>query len=172
METKTIRKCKLFWAWQDQEEEVWLRHMAQQGYHLSTLVFPTVYEFTIGEPRDVVYRLDYTDVKKSEIDSYLQLFQDAGWEYFDSFVGWYYFRKPADSGSTNEIYTDIESKIQKYQRLLSILVIFPILLAGSMTTVFRPPSIPLLDTVFILLFIFYIYVLGNIYRRIRQLKRL
>ena len=35
VERKTIRKWKLFWAWQDHEEEIWLREMSQQGYHLS-----------------------------------------------------------------------------------------------------------------------------------------
>ena len=172
MGSETVRKCKKFFAWQDHEEEAWLRQMAQQGYHLSSLVFPMVYEFTIGEPRDIVYRLDYTDVRKNEIDSYLQLFQDAGWEYFDSFVGWYYFRKTADSESTNEIYTDVESKVQKYQRLLTILIIFPILLAGSLTGAFREPSIPVLNVLLFFLFAFWIYVIWNIYRRIRQLKRL
>jgi hypothetical protein len=172
VKSTTSHKFKVFMAWQDQEEEVWLRQMAQQGYHLSSMVFPAVYEFTVGEPRDVIYQLDYTNVKRGEVDAYLQLFEDAGWECVGTWLGWYYFRKAADSGSPNEIYTDVESKIQKYQRLLTYLVIFPIILAASITSLFTEPSIPLLEVFFVLLFIFWLYVLGNLLRRIRQLKRL
>jgi hypothetical protein len=172
VESKPFRKFKLFWAWQDHEEEAWLRQMAQQGYHLSSLVFSTIYEFTHGEPRDVVYRLDYTDVKKSEFDSYLQLFQDAGWEYLDGWAGWHYFRKPADSEHANDIYTDAESKIQKYQRMLTTFIIFPILLAWPLMQISKADSIPLLNCVYILLALFWIYFFASIFLRIQQLKRL
>jgi hypothetical protein len=172
MENTTFCKFRLFWAWQDHEEEAWLRQMAQQGYHLSSLVFSTIYEFTHGEPRDVVYRLDYTDVRKKDIQEYMQLFQDAGWECVDGWAGWYYFRKPADSESANEIYTDAESKNQKYQRLLTYLIIFPIVLASSLSQIFRDDSIPLLNFFYLLVFLFWIYIIGSIIRRIQQLKRL
>lgn len=42
MENKTIRKVKWFWGWADEKEEAWLGEMAQQGWHLRRLVFPTV----------------------------------------------------------------------------------------------------------------------------------
>lgn len=172
MGNNTIRKWKLFWAWQDHEEECWLRQMAQQGYHLSSLVFPTVYEFTTGEPHDIIYRLDYTDIKKVDIDTYMQLFQDAGWEYIDGGMGWYYFRKPAVSGETNEIYTDAESKIQKYQRMLTYFIIFPIILLWWLPQIGREDSILILNILIILVLLVWIYIIGNIINRIRQLKRL
>jgi hypothetical protein len=173
MEITKVRKSKLFWMWQDREEEIWLRQMAQQGYHLSRLVFSTIYEFTHGEPSDIVYRLDYTDVKKDNLDQYFQLFQDSGWEYVDGGFGWYYFRKPADAGETGEIYTDAESKIQKYERMLSYSIIFPIVLgAVTMPQLFKHNSIPLLNYLAISIMIFWVYAIGSIINRIRQLKRL
>jgi hypothetical protein len=172
MENNSIRKWKLFWAWQDREEESWLRQMAQQGYHLSSLIFPTIYEFTTGEPYDVIYRLDYTDIKKKDIDTYMQLFQDAGWEFIDGGMGWYYFRKPADSGEGNEIYTDAESKIHKYQRMLTYFIIFPIILLWWLPQIAKEDSIFILNILIILILLVWIYVIGNIIYRIRQLKRL
>jgi hypothetical protein len=173
VESTSFRKFRLFWAWQDHEEEAWLRQMAQQGYHLSSLVFSTIYEFTVGEPRDVVYRLDYTDVKKNEVDAYLQLFEDAGWEYLDGWAGWYYFRKPADSDKADEIYTDAESKIQKYQRMLVYFIIFnPILFGVFLPQIAKADSIPLLNALIIVVMLLYIYATVSIIRRIQQLKRL
>ena len=31
METQILKKHRIFWAWQDEEEEAWLREMAQDG---------------------------------------------------------------------------------------------------------------------------------------------
>ncbi len=41
-ETKmnTVRKFKLFWAWQDEQEEEWLREMSRQGYAYAARDFP------------------------------------------------------------------------------------------------------------------------------------
>jgi hypothetical protein len=173
MENMKFRKFKLFWAWQDREEEAWLRQMAQQGYHLSSLVFSTIYEFTRGVPSDMVYRLDYVDVRKKDLGDYMQLFQTAGWEYVDGGMGWYYFRKLADSEYSNEIYTDVESKIQKYQRMLSYLIIFPIILGWfAVTQIFKENSIGVLNYLIILIMVVWIYIIGSIINRIWQLNRL
>jgi len=173
VETTTFRKFKLFFAWQDHEEEAWLRQMAQQGYHLSSLVFSTIYEFTHGEPRDVIYRLDYTDVKKKDTEEYLQLFQDAGWEYLDGWAGWHYFRMPADSDKATEIYTDAESKIQKYQRMLPYFIIFPIVWGGVfLPQISRADSIPILNFLLVAVILFWVYAIASIILRIQQLKRL
>ncbi len=173
MEGTTIRKFKLFWAWQDHKEEAWLQQMAQQGYHFSAMVFPTIYEFTLGEPRDVVYRMDYTDVRKEDIDTYLQYFLDAGWEYVDSGMGWYYFRKLADPDKVNEIYTDAESKIQKYERMLAYFIIFPIALFATLVPqISMDDPIPVLTLLTILMLLIWIFFIVRVIKRIQQLKRL
>ena len=78
MEKTSLRKFKWFWAWQDEAEEDWLREMSQQGWHLSSVGIPTVYDFESGEPADIVYRLDYRSYFKMDIEDYLHLFRDAG----------------------------------------------------------------------------------------------
>ena len=172
MQENTVRKYKLFWMWQDREEENWLREMAKQGFHLASLVFSGVYEFARGEPRDDVYRLDYTAVDKEEFDDYIEIFRESDWEYIDGGFGWYYFRKPADSESPNEIYTDPESKIKKYQRMFYALVVFPIVLTFFLPQIAKSDSIPLINVLLIAVLLFFVYAIGNILNRIRQLKRL
>ena len=123
MAEQTIRKFKVFWAWQDDKEEAWLRQMSQEGHHLASLGFPGFYNFTAGEPLNYVYRMDFFTETK-DYAHYLQLFKDAGWEHLGRMGSWQYFRILAKEGESPEIYTDPDSKIQKYRRLLTYLIIF------------------------------------------------
>jgi hypothetical protein len=174
MEETTLCRFKWFWAWQDHEEEAWLRKMAQQGWHLSSF-FPTIYTFARGEPRDDIYRLDYINLKKADFDEYLQLFLDAGWEFVGGMSGWQYFRKPFEAGDVPEIHTDAPSKIQKYRRLLGYLIMFLPIWVVILPRSFRLPysivfCLPgLLLTLFMLV---WTYAIVRISIRIRQLKQL
>jgi hypothetical protein len=128
MNTNTITKYKWFWAWNDAKEEAWLLEMSQEGLHLKKVSLGS-YEFVQGEPTNYVYRLDYRSLKSKEKESYLQIFKDAGWEHIGDMSGWVYFRINAEPGETPEIFSDAESKMGKYQRVIMYLVIFlPILL--------------------------------------------
>ncbi|MFZ6026835.1 MAG: DUF2812 domain-containing protein [Chloroflexota bacterium] len=111
----TITQRKFFWSWQDEKEEAWLHEMALNGLHLVKLQ-GGIYHFEKGAPKQMAYRLDYRDWNTSQQD-YEQLFADAGWQYVGSMGGWQYFRKEAAPGSMPEIYTDTDSKVQKYRRL-------------------------------------------------------
>lgn len=119
-----IVKHKWFWAWQDEKEELWLTEMSNQGYHLIKPGFFGRYEFEQSDPKNYVYRLDFMASKTDQKDTYLQFFTDAGWEYVGEFGSWQYFRILADGDTEPEIYTDVSSKIMKYQRIVMILVIF------------------------------------------------
>jgi hypothetical protein len=171
MSEKIIRKVKFFGAWQDEKEEAWLGEMAQEGYHLNGVGFPLVYEFREGIPQRVVYRLDYTSLKKQDRADYFQLFRDAGWEWVGEMAGWQYFRKPVAEGETAEIYTDNQSKIKKYQRVLGLLVIlFP-----TFIFVFRQREGQYLITQILAGFMFlimliYMYAILQLIKRIQELK--
>ena len=129
MTNEIITKTKWFWAWQDEKEETWLSEMAHQGLHLDGVPFPGRYQFKSGEPADYVYRLDYQSLKTKDKVSYLQLFADAGWENVGEMGGWVYFRYRVTNGEAPEIYSDLESKIGKYQRvMLYLVIILPIML--------------------------------------------
>ncbi len=174
MEQKSMRKFKWFWAWQDEAEEAWLREMSNQGWHFSGMSMPTIYNFKHGEAKDYVYRLDYRSYWKIDQEEYLQLFQDAGWECVDETMGWHYFRMPARPGEELEIYTDAESKIGKYQRLLAFLGVLTLpLFLGVINLRDAPYDWTSIVLVLIfLLFLLYVYMIVRILLRINQLKRL
>jgi len=173
MKTSNVRRYKWFWAWQDEREEAWLSDMASQGYHLARLPFPGVYDFTQGDQTETVYRLDFPYVAGQEYESYLQLFEDAGWEHVGKMGGWQYFRRSVEPGETAEIFSDLDSKIKKYQRLLTYLVIFlpiwAVVLPDNLDRYSRVLGITVtvLFTAFTLL---YAFAMIMIFRRIQQLN--
>ena len=125
MTQTVIRKTKWFWPWQDAQEETWLEQMSREGSHLKRANIMAQYDFIQGQPEDFAYRLDFRDsLKRKNKEEYIHLFNDAGWEYLGEMGGWQYFRKPAQPGDDKEIFTDPNTKIQKYKRYLSYLSIF------------------------------------------------
>ncbi|MBN2393086.1 MAG: DUF2812 domain-containing protein [Anaerolineae bacterium] len=171
MTEQTIRKHKWFWAWQDDKEEAWLGQMSQQGYHLASFGFPGFYYFTPGEPRNYVYRLDFvTDTK--DYPQYLQLFQDAGWEHVGQMGGWQYFRTLAQEGESPEIYTDPDSKIQKYHRLLTYLIIFLPIWIVVLTRDAPYPFYDILKLLYCVITLVFAFAVIQLFRRINQLKHL
>lgn len=128
MNTEMMKRRRWFWPWQDAREEAWLESMAQEGWHLATVGLPCVYEFRRGEAKRFTYRLDYMPDDKAKLLEYKQIFEDAGWEYIGAMSNWRYWRKPVAEGETAEIFTDPESKIKKYQRLLTYMGFFLLLL--------------------------------------------
>lgn len=124
MDNQTLHKNKWFWAWDDEKEEAWLREMSREGWHLSQANLGGSYYFTKGPAQEYAYRLDFITTQVKDQQEYLQLFADAGWEHVGAMGGWQYFRKPVQPGESDEIYTDNQSKIAKYQRVITTLVVF------------------------------------------------
>lgn len=165
MKGERIRKFKWLWAWEDDKEEVWLRQMAMQGWHLVEPMFPTVYEFEKGEARDVYYRLDYKDTTRKDDESYRRIFTDAGWEHCGAMAGWQYFRKESEDGSVQEIFTDNASKIKKYQRLQLILLVLTIPLISGVGIVPGP-----IKMIYAVLLLIYGYCHFKLIQKIKSLK--
>ena len=173
MNTNTVIKTKLFWAWQDEKEEAWLSEKAREGLHLESIPFPVRYKFQKGEPANYVYRLDYQSLKSKDRESYLQLFEDAGWEHVADMGGWIYFRIITNDGEAPEIYSDTESKMRKYQRIMIILVIFlPILISIRPYTPDQSgPFSIILSSLFAILFLLYAFAMVQLLRRMDQIKK-
>jgi len=132
---------RLFWAWNDEKEERWLREMAKQGWHLSRAALVR-FVFDRGEPADVVYKLDYNILAKRDRDEYLGLFRAAGWEHVGEVANWHYFRTPATAGADPQIFSDLESRIAKYRRLLFLLLaLLPIFLVSLRNLLDRRPAV-------------------------------
>ena len=173
MQKETITKFKWYWAWQDEKEEAWLIEMASQGYHFDGFVFPTLYRFIKSDPAEVVYRMDFPSTGKKDRQAYLQLFKDTGWEHVCEMGGWVYFRRQIQPGEPTEIFTDVESKVRKYQRVLMYLIIFlPIWLVVRPN--FEANSMTLFDNVVFVLYtamtLLWAVAIINLIRRIRQLQ--
>ena len=170
MQPQTIRKHRLFWAWQDHREEAWLESMSREGWHLQDVCFLT-YTFARGEPQEWAYRLDFRPGR--DLPHYLEFVQDAGWHYIGSIAGWLYFRLPARLGQPVELYTDTEGKIAKYRRVLWVLFLTsPAYVFGILPRLTRWP--PWYATpVFALLvaaLCLYVVALVKLIGRISQLK--
>lgn len=132
MEKEKLTKFKWFWAWNDDQEEKWLEALSQKGWHLEKPGFPGFYHFSKGEPRNYSYRLDFRTGSLKSLEDYLQICRDAGWEAVGRMGTWYYFRKECRGGEKPEFFSDKDSKIQKYRRLIIFLVVFlPIMLNGA-----------------------------------------
>jgi len=184
MNVTTLKRTKWFLPWQDEKEEAWLAEMSETGWHLKSVQLPCVYTFKQGEPRRDVYRLDYMLMKKDQLDEYLQIFQDAGWEYVGEMSNWRYWRKPAVGNENPEIFTDNESKIKKYQRLLGIMAFFLVFLVflGTNMLTSQPwnefDNAPLINAIYLfgglcymVIIPIYIVVVIKLWRRITTLKK-
>lgn len=129
---KFIRKT--FFAHQYEKEEQFLSKMAKDGWNFVELHrgIPSKYEFEKVEPADYVYQLDYV-LKTEDTPDYHQLFADAGWDEVYRFTGiydgtWYYFRKRRVEGQETRIFSDAESRLQLYDKLLTKYGIFYIVI--------------------------------------------
>jgi hypothetical protein len=173
--SEIIIQFKFFWPWQDQEQEKWLEEKSQSGLHLkkpNNLI--GIFTFETGEPESYTYRLDFQSDLKNDKDSYQQIFEDAGWEYLGE-SSWQYFRKPYQQGESNEIFTDNQSKINKYNRLVWYYgIILAILTAFFVVSGDIEGNLAWIQNLFIILFIptAIITILGivNYLKRIKNLK--
>jgi Protein of unknown function (DUF2812) len=173
MSRSTVTRFKFFWAHQDQEQEAWLRAMAQQGLHLESVNPFCFWTFRRGAPRDVVYRLDFG--RRRTDDGFAQLMEDAGWILATTCTGWHYWSIPVTDGREPEIFTDSASRVKKFQRLLALLVCsalpaFIMMLTtdkGSLPSRLSLPSLVLISSLYIGVFMALGYSVLRLLLRIR-----
>ncbi len=131
---KTV--SRIFFAWQAEKEENWLNEMSKKGWHLDNTGFIT-YTFRKGESEDIIYRLDFKIIRNENIDDYITLFEDAGWEYISKMGPWYYFRTEAKKDKNQELYSDNTSKIRMYNSLRWLLIILCAPVAYNLPNLYR-----------------------------------
>lgn len=134
---RTVTRTRFSFVWNYEKDEQWLTALSAQGLHL---VKPGIarHRFERDPAKRYVYRMDYHPIKeRDQLDSYLALFEDAGWEHAGSKIGWHYFRRPYVEGASPEIYTDrtsIRQLLQRIQFTLLILALInvPLLIINTM----------------------------------------
>jgi hypothetical protein len=116
------RVFRLYLPWNLEKETVWLNQMSRSGWHLirQSGLF---YHFELGDPRNYVYRQDYQITSRLDRPEYLRIFRDAGWEHIAEIRGCHYFRTEAQGAEWPEIFSDQQSKIDMYGRVLSIMLV-------------------------------------------------
>ncbi len=163
------------------EEEAWLREQSKKGLKLCKLNPPIKYTFEETEPEDVIYKLEYKNVK-AEFDCN-QMYKDYGWEYCGSCFGWNYYRKPAaqvSSDADGELFSDKESKFGMLEliirtRLLPLVTIFCCCLIPSLRNVLRIGNKTVIDFIIAglltVLFFVYIYLFVHCGTKLRRMKK-
>ena len=127
---ETVTKIRVFTIADFKEEEVWLREMARNGLHFLRMYIPCFYVFEKGEPRDVIYRLDYTN--NGEGGDYNRMLTEFGWENCGRCMGWIYWRRSADTVESEvegELFSDDASRLDMVKnvlltRMLPLMTIF------------------------------------------------
>jgi len=103
-----------------EKEENWLNDMSRKGWNLVACSPPS---YTFEESTDeYIYRITLLEhgVEHPESISTVRFLEESGAEHVTSFYRWAYFRKKATEGDF-QIYTDAESKIKHYKRMVSLL---------------------------------------------------
>ena len=170
--SKKLRMFKFFMAHQDEQQESWLRSMAQQGLHLVNVNPLCVWTFRRGEPADIVYRLDYPTSWHEP--AFLRLMQDAGWTLAATTAGWHYWSTPAIAGKAPEMFTDSASKARKFKLLLTVLLLTALpmvylILTGNLQKMRAELTIPVV-AVFGLWALLVPYTILKLMQRIRSLR--
>ena len=177
---ETVTIIKVFTIADFKEEEVWLREMAKSGLHLKRMIVPCFYVFEKGEPRDVIYRLDFTD--NDEHGDYGRMLAEFGWENCGRCMGWIYWRRDAGelaNEAEGELFSDDESRLALvkkviFTRMLPLLVIF---LCCVLPNFVRAIDGELYGAngfflwFFGIMFVIYVYLLVHCGRKLRVMKK-
>jgi len=88
-----------------------LNKLSKEGWVLSEMTLFR-YKLTKGEARELVYAMDYKDLKENE-DEYFQIFESSGWKHMCSYGPFHFF---SALPGTVPIYTDKGNYLGKYKK--------------------------------------------------------
>ena len=107
-------KFKLYYD-KDEEEE-WLKKMSLNGWAFKKF-FLGFYTFEPCEPGEYNYQIDLLDNWNGNKADYASFMEDAGVEVISQWWRWVYLQKKTEDGPF-EMYTDTESKIAQYKKII------------------------------------------------------
>ncbi|GAQ16469.1 hypothetical protein OPHB3_0392 [Oceanobacillus picturae] len=167
-----IRKFRLFLASGLEKEEQWLTAMSAKGLHMKKYKLG-FYTFEEDKNKAFVYQIDF---QRLATDDYIQLYEDAGWNYVDHSIGlFHYFRTDASNEAVPKIYSDYESVMETYKGMIRFyLIMFAFLLlsqVGALVT-WKGYAFQIFTTAFAgVVVVLYIYMLIALKRKINFYKR-
>lgn len=98
----------------DKETE-WLNEMAKRGYAM-TAFRANFYTFEECTPGQFIYQIDFSQEFGHVHSSYREFMQETGVEIVCTWGFWVFLRKRAAEGPF-ELYTDVESTIEHYDKI-------------------------------------------------------
>lgn len=114
----TKQEFKYFTITEYDREQEYLSKMHREGWKFTAVTGIGQYHFEQCEPEEVVYQLDYNIEGNINRQEYTKMFEDCGWEYITTYVGYAYFRKPvAAMKEQEEIFFDDSSKLEMMRRI-------------------------------------------------------
>jgi hypothetical protein len=126
MSSETKKAIKFFLLPDYEKEEKYLTDMHRNGWRLKKISLYT-YTFEKCECENVVYKLDFAGEDNKDMQAYISMFAEYGWEYLQDVNGYSYFRKNADgiSDEDTEIFSDSESRLEMIKKIINT-KLFPI----------------------------------------------
>lgn len=116
---KRVTKTRFFFVWNLLKEQNYLEEQAKAGYHLVEVGLFR-YVFIVGEPKDMVYRLDYLSTNQNHDKSNRQ--GASEWEQIQTLGPWQYFRKERIENE-RLVDTNLDSIKRINQKVLGVLMI-------------------------------------------------
>lgn len=185
-----VKKFKLFFVSDMDEEAAYLREMSLQGYHFVEK-FGMIYTFEKGEPKNYAYHLGYYEQGMKDEERFVANYREAGWESiyhekseFDGML--HYFRTSLNEEEEPPfIYSDLQPRMMMYQRLLSswrnlitMIVLFLLCMVWTIWFLARsgvnsPIVVMLIASVCILLTLtlaLYLHIYLKVKRKLKQFK--
>lgn len=106
-----------------EKEEKWLNEMSAKGLALTDYSWCR-YVFEEAPKGEYIYRIELLENLPTNPESiaYIKFLEDAGVECVATYMRWVFFRKKAKDG-TFDLYSDIDSKIKHYKRVLKLWLI-------------------------------------------------
>ncbi|MDD7793457.1 DUF2812 domain-containing protein [Clostridium sp. 'White wine YQ'] len=95
---RTKKVFKLFYIFDLEKEENWLREMANKGWFFEKVNYLGVYTFIKGPCTDTIYKIDFNK-NINDLDEYYDLFSESGWEFIYKIRFFKYFRYVGDAAS-------------------------------------------------------------------------
>ncbi len=110
---------RLYWDYE--REERWLNEMSSRGWQFVRYVLGR-YHFERGKPGEWIYRIELLpgNPGSAAAQEYLSLLKQSGAEAVSTSARWVYLRRAATMGPF-QLFTDLESRIGHYQRVLKFL---------------------------------------------------
>lgn len=189
-EIEEVKKWKVFFVSDMDEEAQYLREMSLKGYHFIEKS-GLVYTFEKNKPMNYAYHLAYYEQGLKDEERFVGNYKEAGWESiyhekgeFDGML--HYFRIQLEEDETPPyIYSDLQPRKMMYQRLLSslrnlvtMIVLFLICMVWTIwflgnSRVNSPIMVSLIVFVCILLLLalaLYLHIYLKIKKKLQQMK--